>query len=53
MVEAMSSVGTANAIAEEYGSSISSQNHRQSPEDGGDGQNMYNLLPLKGPVDQF
>jgi hypothetical protein len=31
MVEAMSSVGTAIAIAEQYGSSISSPNSRQSP----------------------
>jgi hypothetical protein len=53
MVEAMSSVGTAIAIAEQYGSSISSPNNRQSPEDGGDGQNIYNLLPRKGLVDQF
>ena len=53
MVEAMSSVGTAIAIAERYGSSISSPNHRQSPEDGGDGQNIYNLLLQMGLIDQF
>jgi hypothetical protein len=53
MVEAMSSVGIAIAIAERYGSSISSPNHRQSLEDGGDGQNTYNLLPWKGLIDQF
>jgi hypothetical protein len=52
MVEAMSSVETASKIAEGYGSSISSQNHRQSPEDGGDGQNIYKLVPWKGFIDQ-
>ena len=53
MVKAMSSLGTDIAIAELYGSSISSPNHRQSPEDRGDGQNIYNLLSLKGLLDQF
>jgi hypothetical protein len=47
MVEAMGSVATAIAIAEQYNSSISNPNHWQSPEDGGDGQNIYNLLPRR------
>jgi hypothetical protein len=53
MVEAMSSIAIAITIAQRYGSSISSLNHRQSPEDGGDGQNIYNLLLQMGLIDQF
>ena len=40
-------------IAERDGPRVSSPNHRQSPEDGGDWQNIHNLLPRKGLVDQF
>ena len=52
IVVAMGSIATAVAIAERDCSSVSSPNNRQSSENGGDGQNVYNLLPRKGLIDQ-
>ena len=53
LVVAIGAIATAGAIAERDGSYISSQNHWQTPEDGGDGQNVHNLLSQKSLVDQF
>ena len=53
LVVAMSFIATAVAIAERDGPCIAGPNHRQSSEDGGDGQDVHNLLPRKGLIDQF
>jgi hypothetical protein len=57
LVVAMGSIATAVAIAKRDGPCITGQklapNHRQSSEDGGDGQDAHNLLPWKGLIDQF
>ena len=53
LVVAMGSIAAAVAIAERYGPCIAGPNHRQSSEDGGDGQDVHNLLPRKGLIDQF
>ena len=53
MVAAICALATAIAIAERDGPRISGPNHGQSPEDGGDGQNIHSLLPRKGLVVQF
>ena len=53
LVAAMGAIATAVATAERDGPRISGQSHRQSPEDGGDGQNIHNLFPRKGLVDKF
>ena len=49
----MGAIATAIAIAERGWSCISGPNHGQYPQDGGDGQNVHNLPPGKGLVDQF
>ena len=53
VVVAMGPVAAAVAIPERDGPCISCQNHRQSPKDRGDGQNVHDLLPRKGLVDQL
>ena len=50
VVVAMGTVATATVIAERDGPCISSPNHRQPPEDGGDEQSVYHLLPPAGSV---
>ena len=53
VVVTMCAISTAVTIAERDDPRVSSPNHRQSPEDRGDWQNIRNLLPRKGLVDQF
>jgi hypothetical protein len=53
VVVTMGAIATSVAIAERNGPRISSPNHWQSPQDGGYGQNVHNLLPRKCLVDQF
>ena len=53
VVVAMGAITTTFAIAERDGPRISGPNHGQSLEDGGDGQNVHNLLHRKGLVGQF
>ena len=49
----MGAVAAAVAIAERDSTRITGPNHRQPPQDGGDGQDVNNLLPRKGLVDQL
>ena len=53
VVVAMGAVVTATVIAKQDGSHISSVNHRQPPENGGDGQNVCYLLSLNLLVDEL
>ena len=50
VVVAMGAVATATVIAERDGPCISSPNHRQPPEDGGDEKYVYYLLSQAGSV---
>ena len=52
-VIAMGTVAAAIAIAELDGTSITCPHYRQPPKDGGDGQDINNLLPRKSLVDQL
>ena len=49
----MGAIATAVAIAERDGSRITGPYHWQSPEDGGDGQNVHSFPSMKSLVDQF
>ena len=49
----MGAVAAAVAIAERDSTRITGPNHRQPPQDGGDGQDVNDLLPRKGLVDQL
>ena len=49
----MGAVAAAVAIAERDSTLITGPNHRQPPQDGGDGQDVNDLLPRKGLVDQL
>ena len=53
VVIAMGAVATAIAIAELDGTIITCPHYRQPPKDGGDGQDINNLLPRKSLIDQL